>query len=148
MYYLATEIIKKWEGFRSTAYLCPSNVWTIGWGNTRYVNGKKVQKGDKITEQEAQQLLDYFVTAFAQGLKKQLKVELNQNQFNALLSFVYNIGMGAFSKSTMLKLINEGKIEEASKQFAVWNKDNGVISNGLINRRKDEEALFNTPFGH
>ena len=148
MYYLATQIIKKWEGFSPKAYLCPANVWTIGYGNTRYVNGVKVKKGDTISEQDAQILLDYFVISFAQGLKKLIKVELNQNQFNAILSFVYNIGMNKFSSSTMLKLINENKLNEASLEFAKWNKASGKVLNGLIARRKDEESLFNSPTGH
>jgi lysozyme len=148
MYYLATELIKKYEGFRSIAYLCPANVWTIGYGNTRYVNGNKVKKGDKITEEEAQQLLDYFVVSFAQGLKKAVKVELNQHQFNALLSFVYNIGLNKFMSSTMCKLINENKLDEAANEFDKWNKSNGVVLNGLVKRREEEKKLFLLPTGH
>src|SRR5690606_37946802 len=99
-------LIKKYEGFRPNAYKCPSGIWTIGWGSTFYANGKKVRPGDIISEIEADGILMKVVSKFEMGVKSFVKSGINQNQFDALVSFSYNVGLGAFSDSTLLKKIN------------------------------------------
>lgn len=134
------ELIKKWEGLRLEAYLDGGGVPTIGWGHT-----KDVKMGDKITLEQAQQFFDEDYNEAAFAVLANVSVPLNENQLGALICFVYNVGMGAFKKSTLLKLLNEGKYLEASNQLPRWNKDNGQVVTGLTNRRLEEKAVFNTP---
>ena len=137
-------LIKKWEGCKLTAYLDSGGVWTIGYGTTFYPDGTRVKEGDTCTQEQADAWLQGHVNDLVFELLNEVKVTLNANQIKALVCFIYNIGMGAFKKSTMLRLINDGKVLEASEQFIRWNKDNGVVVPGLINRRLDEKKLFNT----
>jgi GH24 family phage-related lysozyme (muramidase) len=130
-------IIKHFEGLELTAYLCPANVWTIGYGHT-----KTAKKGMKIDLATAETLLVNDLAEFEASIKKLVKVPLNQNQFDALVAFVYNLGSGAFSKSTLLKLINENKMQEAAEQFLRWNKAAGKVLAGLTRRREAERLLF------
>ena len=97
------QLIKSFEGCFLNAYLCPAKVWTIGYGSTKYQNGKPVKQGDKITQQEAETLLSDTLDVFSKGVSKLIKVELNDNQFSALVSFAFNLGVGSLSKSTLLK---------------------------------------------
>ena len=113
-------LIKEFEGFRGKAYLCPAGVWTIGYGNTFYPNGRKVKQGDVISEKEAEKLLRITVESFADQVNQFIKVPVNGNQFSAMVSLAYNIGVGAFAKSTLLKLVNEKRFREASNQFLAW----------------------------
>lgn len=138
-------LIKKWEGCKLKAYLDSGGVWTIGYGTTFYPDGTRVKEGDTCTQEQADAWLQGHVNDLVFELLNEVKVTLNANQIKALVCFIYNIGMGAFKKSTMLRLINDGKILEASEQFIRWNKDNGVVVPGLTNRRLDEKKLFNTP---
>ncbi|MCJ8281044.1 MAG: lysozyme, partial [Rivularia sp. ALOHA_DT_140] len=108
-------LIKKWEGFYSEAYLCPANVPTIGYGTIRYPDGRKVRLGDTISEPVAEAFLHDECAECARGVTKAVKVDINQNQFDALVSFTYNLGIGAFQRSTLLKKINAGKFDEAAK---------------------------------
>lgn len=130
-------LIKKFEGFRAEAYKCPAGVWTIGYGHT---NG--VKKGMVIDELKAETFLMIDVQKFEYAINTSVKVKLNQNQFDALVSFVYNVGTGAFKKSTMLKFLNAGHFPLAAGQFDRWNKSKGVVYQGLVNRRKAEKELF------
>jgi lysozyme len=101
------EMMHKYEGLRLIAYLCPAKVWTIGYGNTFYEDGSRVKQGDKITKERAEQLFFNITNKnFAEPLLKLLKVELNENQFSALVCFAYNVGTGALAKSTLLKKVN------------------------------------------
>ena len=134
------ELIKKWEGLRLEAYLDGGGVPTIGWGHT-----KGVKMGDKITLEQAQAFFDEDYNEAAFAVLANVNVPLNENQLGALICFVYNVGMGAFKQSTLLRLLNEGKYIEASNQFPRWNKDNGQVVTGLTNRRLEEKAVFNTP---
>lgn len=138
-------LIKKWEGCKLNAYLDSGGVWTIGYGTTFYPDGTRVKEDDTCTQEQADAWLHGHVNELVFELLNEVKVTLNANQIKALVCFIYNIGMGAFKKSTMLRLINDGKILEASEQFIRWNKDNGVVIPGLTNRRLDEKKLFNTP---
>jgi lysozyme len=140
------DLIKKWEGFRSEAYLDPVGIPTIGYGTIRYPNRQKVQMGDIISEPEAEDLMKLECDEFAEVVNRVVAATLNQNQFDALVSFCYNVGAGAFQGSTLLKKLNAGDFTGAAEQFLVWNQGtvNGVkkVIDGLTNRRKDEKALF------
>lgn len=131
------DLIKKYEGCRLTAYKCPSGIWTIGYGHT---NG--VKKGQKISQKQAEIFLKEDIKKFENGVKKAVFVPLTQNQFDALVSFCYNCGLGAFKTSTLRKKLNAKDYKGASNEFLRWNKANGVILSGLTRRRKAEKALF------
>jgi len=141
-------IVANYEGFESKPYLCPAGVPTIGYGTTRYKNGKKVTLNDpEITQEAAYSILLYFMDKVADQIRKVLTVELNDNQFSALCSLVYNIGLGNFKKSSVLKLVNANpnspKIGDAIK---LWNKAtvNGKkqVLAGLVKRRESEANLY------
>lgn len=134
-------LIKEFEGFRATAYLCPANVWTVGYGTTR-INGNKVSKGTRVTTEEADIFLEQDLKQFEDCINKSVLVELTQNQFDALVAFVYNVGVGNFQKSTLLKKLNSGDYEEAAEQFLRWDKAGGKKLAGLTRRRKAERELF------
>lgn len=131
------DLVESVEGIRLKAYLDGNGIPTIGFGSTG-----NVKMGDVITAEQADARLAADLHQAEWAVNTFVKVPLNQNQFDSLSSFVYNIGSGNFSKSTMLKLLNDGKYEDAAKQFFVWVKVNGKFSQGLMNRRVKEEALF------
>ena len=133
-------LIRQFEGLRLSAYRCAAGVLTIGWGTT-----KGVKMGQTITRDEADRLLLEDAQRFADHVKALVKVPLNQNQTDALVSFVYNVGPAAFGKSTMLKLINQGLLEDAANQFLRWNRAANNVVAGLTRRRVAEKALFETP---
>lgn len=137
------QIIKEFESLKLKPYLCPAGIPTIGYGSTYYEDGTKVTLNDlPITEQRADELLANISDKFSIQVSKLLKVELNQNQFDALVSFSFNIGIGNLTTSTILKKINEKDFENASLEFAKWNKSGGKVLNGLITRREKERQLF------
>ena len=136
------DLIKKWESLRLIAYKDGGGVWTIGYGTTVYLDGSKVKEGDTCTKEQAEQWLTNFVNDIAFKIFNLVKVPLTENQMNAILSFVYNIGIDAFSKSTFLIKLNEDKYGEAAGQLLRWCKDNGKYVQGLYNRRLDEQQLF------
>ena len=138
------DLIKEFESFKSKPYLCPSQKATIGFGSTYYPDGKKVTLQDKeITEEKAFEILEYIANKdFGNNINKVVKVGLNQNQFDALVSFAYNIGNGNFNSSTLLRWLNQGNYKEASIQLLRWNKSKGIVLNGLTKRRKSEKELF------
>jgi lysozyme len=141
----ALNFIKKAEGgLYLKSYQDSGGVWTIGFGSTYdFDKQRKVQQGDIITEAQAQKWLEMETSQNAKDIKSLVKVPLNNNQLNALISFVYNVGINAFKKSTMLKLLNSGADKNTvANQFDKWVFDNGVIVKGLINRRKAEKTLF------
>lgn len=132
------QAIKTAEGLRLTAYLDTGGVWTIGYGHT----GVDVREGLTIPLSEAERLLTRDLRVAEKHVNEAVKVKLTQNQFDALVSFVYNVGGGAFRSSTLLKLLNAGDYEGAANQFPRWNKDNGKVVAGLTNRRHEERVLF------
>ena len=138
------DLIKEFESFKSKPYLCPSQKATIWWGSTYYPDGKKVTLQDKeITEEKAFEILEYVANKdFGSNINKVVKVPLSQNQFDALVSFAYNIGNGNFNSSTLLRWLNQGNYKEASIQLLRWDKSKGIVLNGLTKRRKAEKALF------
>lgn len=131
------ELIKKFEGIRYQAYDDGVGVWTIGVGHT-----KGVVKGDKIDDAKVDEYLREDLESAEYAVNSLVKVELKQSQFDALVSLVFNIGSGAFSKSTLLKLLNKGRYDMAADQFPRWNLAGGKILLGLTKRRAAERLLF------
>lgn len=131
------DLIKKYEGLRLKAYRCPSGVLTIGYGHT-----KGVKQGMVITKSKAEQYLLDDLINFEKAVSNYVKVAINQNQFDALVSFSFNVGINAFKNSTLLRRLNKGNFTEASQEFLRWNKSNGKVLEGLSKRRKEERALF------
>jgi lysozyme len=139
------KIIKDFEGLYLDAYPDPATgaePITIGYGSTRHLDGSKIKLGEKINEQEALELLMHEVNEICPKIQSLVTVELNKNQLVALVSFVYNLGLGNFSSSTLLKLLNQAKYTEAADQFVRWNKAAGKVMAGLTRRREAEKALF------
>lgn len=130
-------LIKQFEGCRLTAYKCPAGVWTIGYGHT-----SGVKNGMTITQTKAEEYLKSDLVIYEKGVENAVKVTLNQNQFDALVSFSYNCGLGALRSSTLLKKLNAGDYTGASNEFPRWNKSNGRVLEGLKRRRTAEKALF------
>ena len=137
-------LIKQFEGLSLKPYLDAVNIPTIGFGNTFYENMTKVTMQDvEITEERADSLFNFLVTTkFVSVVNRLVIVDINQNQFDALVSFVYNIGSGNFEKSTLLKKVNQSDFIGASLEFEKWNKANGKVLNGLTKRRLSEKELF------
>jgi lysozyme len=132
------DLIKESEGLRLEAYLpTPNDVWTIGYGHT-----KTAVRGMKITKGGAEALLLHDLRWVETAIDMYVQVPLNQNQYDALASFIYNVGATAFRKSTMLKLLNTGDYEGAAGQFPRWNKQKGKVLRGLTTRRQKEQTLF------
>lgn len=132
------DFIKSFEGFSATAYKCPAGVWTIGYGTTEYVD-----PGDTVTEEEACDLLRKDVQEAADAIDDLVDVELTQSQYDALCSFIYNVGRSAFENSTLLKMLNRGQPAAAiGPQFDRWVKANGKVLPGLTRRRAAEREMF------
>lgn len=136
------DFISNFEGLELKAYLCPAKVWTIGFGTTVYPNGSKVKSGDVCTRDQAIQFKQHDLNRFEKSVIDAVKVPINQNQFDALVSLAYNIGSSAFANSTLVKKLNAGDYVGASNQFDVWNKGGGKILKGLVNRRAKEKSVF------
>lgn len=136
------QLISDFEDLRLTAYDDGVGVWTIGWGTTVYPSGKKIKKGDKITLDQAKQYKAYDLARFEKAVNDAVKVPLNQNQFNALVSLAYNIGEAAFTSSTLVKRLNDSNYKAAADQFLVWVNAGGKRMQGLVNRRNKERELF------
>jgi len=137
-------LIKLFEGYKAKSYLCPASVVTIGWGSTMYTDGRKIKLGDTINEHQANELLMWELKNKAIALHG---LRLNQNQIDALLSFIYNLGIGAFAKSTLKKKIllnpNDASIKD---EFMKWNKARVggqlIELKGLTRRRIAEAELY------
>jgi len=137
-------LIKQSEGIRLEAYKDVVGIPTIGYGTTR-VKNQPVQMGTKITLQEAEDYLSSDLIPFEESVNKLVSTTLNQNQFDALVSFVYNLGAGSLKSSTLLKKINANLFKEAALEFLKWNKAGGKVVPGLTTRRQAESKLFSTP---
>ncbi len=138
------ELIKKFEGFRSRPYLDIVGIPTIGYGSTFYPNGKKVSISDRpINESFGEELLLSSAGKFENIINSLVTKNINQNQFDALVSFVFNIGPTAFRRSTILRKINSNPSDPSIRQeFLRWNKAGGKVINGLTNRRVLESNLY------
>lgn len=137
------ELVKEFEGCKLKAYKCPAGIWTIGYGNTQYENGKAVKEGDIITLERAEQLLEIILIKFIQQVGELVKSNINQNQKDALTDFAYNCGVGNLKSSTLLKKVNaDPKDKTIRAEFEKWTRANGKVLNGLVKRRNAEANLY------
>jgi len=136
------EALHGYEGLELVAYPDPGSAdgkpWTIGYGST----GPDIKMGTLWTKKQADERFARDLIKFEDGVSKAVTVPLKQNQFDALVSFAYNIGLGAFRSSTLLKMLNKGDYEGAALQFKRWTKNNGRVMQGLVNRRESERKMF------
>ena len=135
------DLIKKFEELKLIGYLDPINIPTIGWGTT-IMEGRAVRVGEKITVEKAQEYFSKDLAKFENYVRDLVNVPITQPQFDALVSFTYNLGPTNLKKSTLLRLINQGKIAEAQPQFLRWNKAGGKVLKGLTRRRLAEAVLW------
>ena len=140
------QMIKEFEGFRSKPYLDAVGVPTIGYGATHYADGRKVKMTDKpITEAEASALLAEMLKQYEKPVLDLVTSKINQNQFDALVSFTYNLGGTNFRKSTLLKKVNANPMDlTISNEFLKWNKAGNKVLAGLTRRRRAESDLYFT----
>ena len=139
-------LIKKYEGFRASPYKCPAGIPTIGYGATYYPDGTKVKLTDKpITTREADTMLLNMLRHYEQGVDSFTIDLVNQNQFDALVSIAYNIGLQALKGSTLIRKVNLDPNDKTIKnEFMRWTKANGKVLDGLLARRKEEAELYGT----
>ena len=130
-------LIKKFEGCELKAYQCSAGVWTIGYGHT-----KDVEEGDTISKDQAEEMLVEELHEYENYVNEYVNVALSQNQFDALVSWVYNLGPANLKASTMLKVLNDGKYEDVPYQMKRWNKAGGKVLDGLVRRREAEALLY------
>lgn len=138
------ELIKQFEGFRSAPYKCPAGIPTIGYGATFYANGKKVTMADApITEAGAVELLKSMLVSFEKYVDSYCIDTITQNQFDALVSFCYNVGPANLKASTLLKKVNANPNDPIIRaEFLKWNKGGGRVLQGLVRRREAESNLY------
>lgn len=142
------DLIIKFEGLRLEAYTATENersrgIWTIGYGSISWPNGEPVRQGEKLSnKEEAIDLLVETVRPRVEAINQLVEAPLSQNQFDALVSFVFNVGIGAFRGSTLRKVLNNKDYIAAAGQFQRWNKQSGKVLPGLVNRRRAEQDLF------
>jgi lysozyme len=134
---LGLALIRRFEGCRVKAYQCPAKVWTIGYGHT-----KTAKPGMQISLAEANYLLQQDVAIFEQAVSKLVTVPINQNQFDALVSFAFNVGTGALANSTLLTTLNRRNYLGAADQFLRWSKVGNTTLKGLLDRRTEERKIF------
>jgi lysozyme len=137
-------LITKWEGLKLRPYLCSAKVATIGFGSTYYENGTRVTMNDApITKERALELFKNTLSTYERGVDSFTVDTINQNQFDALTSFAYNLGTQALKGSTLLKKVNTNPNDPTiANEFAKWTRANGVILKGLVSRRKAEAELY------
>lgn len=136
-------LIKHFEECRLQAYKDAVGIWTIGYGNTYYENGMRVKQGDVITQAQADKLLPVIVNRFAISVDQMVKRHIQQHEFDALVCFAYNVGIGALEKSTLLRKVNQNASAiEIEAEFLKWNKAGGKVLAGLTRRRKVEATLY------
>lgn len=140
------DLIKRYEGFRNNVYKCPAGVWTIGYGFTWYPNGGRVKPTDSpITRKDADGILVQLLETYEKAVLKHVKRELTQNQFDALVSFTFNLGEGNLQSSTLLKKVNADPCDPSiTDEFKKWVYSNGVKLSGLKKRRNEEAYLYFT----
>tara|TARA_R110002050_G_scaffold178087_2_gene311297 strand:- start:25 stop:453 length:429 start_codon:yes stop_codon:yes gene_type:complete len=131
------DMVKHFEGFKAVAYLCPANVWTIGYGRT-----KNVKDGDITSMPQATRDLEEELVEFGNQVQRVVDVELSQNEFDALTSWTYNLGVGNLQSSTLLKKLNAGDKDSVPSEMLRWNKAAGKVLAGLTTRRQAEADLW------
>lgn len=149
-------LIKSFEGFKTESYQCSAGNWTIGYGTIRYPNGTPVKQLDCCTSEQAEDFIRHDVKTFVDGLNKRVGgIELTQQQFDALVSFCYNLGLGSFDQSTLYKKIKVNPNDETiydynpvqpenSCEFTKWIKSGGKVVKGLLNRRIVEADFYHS----
>jgi len=135
-------LIKQFEGCKLTAYQDSVGVWTIGYGWTQPVDGKPIRAGMTIKQETAERLLKTGLVSYESDVSRLVKVGLTQGQFDALVSFTYNLGARSLSTSTLMRKLNASDYAGAADEFLRWNKAGGKVLNGLSRRREAERALF------
>jgi lysozyme len=137
------DLIKQFEGCKLKAYKCPAGLWTISWGLTFYPDGTKVKEGDVITQQQAEDYFNAIVDDFAKDVDVLVKSNVTANNFSAIVSFAFNVGIGNFRKSTLLKKVNVNpKDTSISAEFKKWVRANDRVMQGLVRRREAEAKLY------
>lgn len=143
------ELIKRFESFRADWYQCSARVWTIGYGHAEHAaEGRPADKvlvagyTAPLTEEEAEDLLRLDLARYETTVEGVVETEISHHQFDALVSLTYNIGVGAFRRSTLLERLNEGDHEAVAKELLKWKYVDGSVSEGLLRRRKAELALY------
>lgn len=131
------ELIRHFEGCRFDAYLCPAGVWTIGYGHTA-----NVKEGDRVNQEAAEAFLIEDLEKFEQAVARLVKVPITQQQFDALVSFTFNLGAGNLAASTLLRKLNNYQYIEVPEQMMRWVRAGGQVLDGLVKRRAAEAALF------
>ncbi len=140
-------LIKSFEGCHKTdgavfkPYVCPGGVLTIGWGHTNH-NGRAFDKNARWTQKDCDAAFEEDMQGFSEQVSALLKVPVKQNQFDALVSFAYNCGIGNLKSSTLLRKVNAGDFAGAALEFHRWNRSNGKVLPGLVRRRAAEALLF------
>lgn len=142
----AVKLIAQFEGFESKPYICSGGVVTIGYGTTIYPSGVKVNMNDSaITKQQAEEYLLNDINNFSNSVDLLVRSNINQNQFDSLVSFAYNLGLGNLKSSTLLKKVNANPNDKTiANEFLRWNKAGGKVLEGLTRRRKAEAELYFT----
>jgi lysozyme len=135
-------LIKRMEGLRLTAYRDAVGVWTIGYGHTAMAGAPEVRAGMTISNAEAHAILVRDVDIFARGVQAAVRVKLIDQQFSALVSFAYNVGLGGFKRSSVLAAVNAGDFDAVPRRLNLWTKAGGKVLPGLVRRRAAEGALF------
>ncbi len=135
-------LIRRFEGFRAVSYKCPAGVWTIGYGHTSRAGPPAVAGGMTVSEAQAAKILAADVGQFAAGVAALVKRPLTDNQFAALVSFAYNVGLGNFKSSSVLAAVNAGDFAAVPRRLQLWVKGGGRVLAGLVARRAAEAALF------
>ncbi len=132
----AIELIKKFEGFSAFPYMCPAGYWTVGFGH------RTIDKHTIISEDTAEKFLRYDLSYAERAVNKQITSALTENQFGALVSFVFNLGSGRLQSSTLRMKLNRGDYEGAANELMKWVKGGGRTLKGLVIRRQAERELF------
>lgn len=135
-------LIRRFEGFRARAYRCPAGVWTIGYGHTAQAGPPVVTRGMEVDEAEARRILAADVDRFARDVRPLLTRDVSPAQFSALVSFAFNVGIGAFRSSSVLKAVNAGRFHAVPARLKLWVKAGGRVLPGLERRRAAEAELF------
>lgn len=135
-------LIRRFEGFRGQAYRCPAGIWTIGYGHTSNAGPPRVSPGMTMSEAEARRVLAADVERFATGVRAALTREVSPEQFSALVSFAFNVGIGAFRSSSVLRAVNEGDFDAVPGRLGLWVKAKGKTLPGLVRRRAAEAEMF------
>jgi lysozyme len=140
------DLVKRFEGCKLKAYADPVGIWTIGYGTIRYPNGQKVKQGDIITQVQAEEYLMHELNTKGQQIQHHFyNTFLTQNKIDAILSFTYNLGVGALGKSTLLKKIKANPNDQSIElEFMKWVRAGGKVLNGLVKRRQAESDLYFT----